>query len=161
MSPEEFFNDFVLPNLAEFRAGPTDKRLAANAAVAMYHMIDYAAFSLLPPGYSENARRKKVEDLRKQVRNSCCEFKLIDDLAHAYKHCVATRGKRTFQDLLQVQSHIASAFADGSYYSDGSSHADREQVVAVQDAAGGWIDLRHCLETARRYWDRYLSTGVL
>ena len=76
----QYLEEIVEPTINDFEANPTSRRHAFLACVVACHGVDYLAY----PG--------DPRTLRQQYRHQCADFKIIDDVGHAFKHVVA--GKR-------------------------------------------------------------------
>jgi hypothetical protein len=68
----------------EFQKNPTSVRHAFLACVATYHSLDYLAYD----GIKRKTSKKKVRNLRDDFGKTSADFKLVDDVAHAFKHVI-------------------------------------------------------------------------
>jgi hypothetical protein len=78
---ERYLNDIVKPTVADFEANPISTRHAFLACLVTCHAPDYSA-------HPEGATAK-----RQKFRLKSPDFKIADDVGHAFKHVVV--GKRT------------------------------------------------------------------
>ena len=76
----QYLDEIVEPTIKDLEANPTSRRHAFLACVAACHGVDYLA-------YPDDPRT-----LRQQFTHQCVDFKIIDDVGHAFKHVVV--GKR-------------------------------------------------------------------
>ena len=69
-----YIDEIVGPTIKDFEQNPTSRRHAFLACVAVFHTIDYIAY----PKSSANQRKK--------FGSESTDFKLVDHVAHAFKH---------------------------------------------------------------------------
>jgi hypothetical protein len=72
-----YLDEIAEPTVAEFEKNPTSVRHAFLACVALFHSVDYLAFP-------ESGRA-----FRQEFGKASPDFKLVDDVAHAFKHVVS------------------------------------------------------------------------
>jgi hypothetical protein len=72
-----YLDEIVEPTIMDFEKNPTSVRHAFLACVALFHSVDYLA-------YPESGRT-----LRQEFGKASPDFKLVDDVAHAFKHVVS------------------------------------------------------------------------
>jgi hypothetical protein len=75
---ERYLDEIAEPTIKDFEDNPTSVRHAFLACVAVFHGIDYLAYP-----------RKRPSTLRQQFRSKSPAFKIVDDVAHAFKHVIA------------------------------------------------------------------------
>ena len=75
-----YLKDIVEPTVRDFEDQPTSVRHAFLACLATFHSVDYLAFPAEP------------DKLRRQFRAESDDFRIVDGVAHAFKH-VATSKK--------------------------------------------------------------------
>lgn len=73
---EQYLIEIVDPTLKDFEQNPTSRRHAFLACVATCHAVDYLAFPTGP------------RTLRQQFERQSPEFKVVNDVGHAFKHVV-------------------------------------------------------------------------
>jgi hypothetical protein len=71
---ESYLENFVKPTIAEFELNPTSIRHAFIACVVTFHAVDYLAFP------------KPARTLRQEWKRKSDAFRIVDDVAHAFKH---------------------------------------------------------------------------
>jgi hypothetical protein len=74
---ERYLDEIAAPTVADFEKNPTSVRLAFLACVALFHSIDYLAFP------------KSGRAFRQEFGTASPDFKMVDDVAHAFKHVVS------------------------------------------------------------------------
>src|SRR5262249_41608096 len=67
-----YLDSIVEPTIDDFRNNPTSVRHAFLACVVVFHAVDYLAFPRKSPG------------LRQKLGNKSPDFKLVDEVAHAF-----------------------------------------------------------------------------
>ena len=77
-----YIDDIVEPTFEDFRRNPGSLRHAYLACIATYHAIDRAAYPK-PPG-----------NLRKAWGSESIHFKIVDMVAHKFKHVIGDEEKR-------------------------------------------------------------------
>lgn len=108
---ERFVTDIVEPTVQDFEAHRGSVRHAFLACVVVFHSIDYLAFDpqklTRPPGTWGN--------LRKDYRKASQDFRLVDDVANAFKHAVNDRISRklTADDVVGHKGAFSSGFSSG------------------------------------------------
>ena len=73
---EQYFAEIVEPTISDFEANPRSPRHAFLACVCISHTVDYLAHPRDP------------RTLRQQFCGMSPDFKLVDRVAHAFKHVV-------------------------------------------------------------------------
>ena len=74
MDARRYLEEIVAPTIAEYEAEPTSVRRAFLACVAAFHTVDHLA-------HPASGR-----SLRQKFNRESSDFKLIDSIAHAFKH---------------------------------------------------------------------------
>ncbi len=69
-----YLKDIVEPTIKDFEHNPTSERHAFLACVATFHAVDYLAFP------------DKARGLRQKFGRKSEDFKVVDEVAHAFKH---------------------------------------------------------------------------
>ncbi len=82
-----FLTEIVDPTVREFAAHPGSARQAFLACVVTLHLVDYLAYDRKLSKAPKGTLRAIQEPFCKQSP----DFKLIDEVAHAFKHVVSTR----------------------------------------------------------------------
>jgi hypothetical protein len=102
-----YFDDFVCPTIKDFAKKPASVRHAFLACVVTFHTVDYLA-------HPRTKGVKRALQLQ-QYAHKCPDFKIVDDVANAFKHVV--RGSRE-GDLKagQVESEPAPHHADLTFF---------------------------------------------
>jgi hypothetical protein len=72
-----YLDDIVEPTIEEFARNPLSIRHAFLACVATFHAVDYLAYPRASRG------------LRQEFGNASPDFKLVNHVAHAFKHVVS------------------------------------------------------------------------
>lgn len=71
---ERYLKDYVLPTFADLEANPTSVRHLFLTCVAVFHAVDWLA------------QPKRPGNLRREFRRKSDAFRIVDDVAHAFKH---------------------------------------------------------------------------
>ena len=74
---ERYLRDYVKPAIADFQSNPDSVRHAFIACVVTFHTVDY------------RAHPKKSASLRQQWNRKSPAFKIVDQVAHAFKHVIS------------------------------------------------------------------------
>jgi len=105
-----YLDEFVEPTIADLEKNPASVRLAFLACVATFHSVDYLAHPRSPRG------------MRQQWKRASRAFKIVDDVAHAFKHVKSGNRARpnlrakevvSRQGAFQVGAFQANAFDVG------------------------------------------------
>jgi hypothetical protein len=114
-----YLTEIVDPTVKDFEANPGSVRHAFLACVAAFHAIDYLAFDR----ETETTRKGRVTRLRQTYGARSPDFKIVDEVAHAFKHAIATgpRGSQLKSD--DVLEHR------GVFSRDFSPDFDRHRVT--------------------------------
>lgn len=80
LDARDFLTEIVEPTIEQFARTPSSRRLAFLACVSTFHLLDY-----IEP--DDDGRRR---NLRNIYRRESAAFELVDRVAHAFKHAVAT-----------------------------------------------------------------------
>ncbi len=91
---ERYLCEIVEPAIEDFAKHPTSIRHGFVACVAMFHSLDYLAFDRA----KGRTPKSKVGNLRETFGEASEDFRLVDHVAHAFKHVVA--GNPSNPDLI-------------------------------------------------------------
>ena len=94
-----YLDKIVEPTIKDFEQNPTSVRHAFLACVATFHSIDYLAYP-----------RKRPAMLRQKFGQRSPDFKIVDEVAHAFKHVVAGNRSRPKLKVAEIISR-PGAFA--------------------------------------------------
>jgi hypothetical protein len=144
MTPREYLEAICIPSVEEFFREPTALRRAWTAVVALIHFEDYLAAHR---GLTEH---NKIQ-LRRELDQGCPPLRFLRDVGNANKHHRLTRGDHLGLSFDHIQVGKSAAFSDGSYFDDGSSFAEHDDVVRVE-FEDKIIDLRHLCEECLSYF---------
>jgi hypothetical protein len=86
-----YLDDIVGPTVADFEANPTSVRHAFLACVVTCHAADYLAFP-------------DAQIPRNSWRQESSDFRLVDDVGHAFKHVSSSRVAGRGLHVRQVRS---------------------------------------------------------
>lgn len=161
MDGRYYFEHYVWPNYQAFLAEPGYEHLAMNAAVAAYHMLEWAAFSRLPSGSPAASRHQDLIDeqnkLRPTVMQACPQFGLLEDVATAYKHILTrptgtNKRPRIITELVKVRTASRDTrWSDKEAWDDSKAWQDR-YVTVVADDGTAECELLFALNEVVTYW---------
>ncbi len=77
-----YIDNIVEPTIEDLRKNKTSVRHAFLACVATFHAIDYLSYD----SAAQKPRKGKVGNFRHDYGSESADFKLVDDVAHAFKH---------------------------------------------------------------------------
>jgi hypothetical protein len=132
----EYLDAIVIPGIEDFEQHQGSRRHAFLALLVTFHTVDYLAF---------NRERKRVdkgrrEALRKQFKELCPGFNLVDKAAQAFKHVVSDgRDDEKVQesDLIEHRGEFSSDFSRDFdvdlVYIDG--HKDQDLTELLNNVA--------------------------
>jgi hypothetical protein len=146
MHPRDYFHDLIEPTLAEFEAEPTNIRRGYSACLFTYHFADAAA---------AHTGRKQFE-IVKELAKIAPVYEVVQGIANMAKHIELTRGK-VQPRIADTHTGSEAAFTDGTFWDDGTSWTDSEEVVRTRDSRGHPIDVRWCVREARQAIEVYLG----
>ena len=148
----DFFNTHLEPNYQDWLKDPTDKRLAMNAILSLYHIADH--FWHEHQSIPETVYKTKCAgDYRKELASNNMSFRLLRDIAEAHKHL---KLHRTIREISSAkQTDIGSMpYGEGSYssgpYSGGPS-------LIVTDDKGKRHHLTQIARSVRLLWKEKLG----
>jgi hypothetical protein len=75
-----YLEEIVDPTIEDFEQHPTSVRYAFLACVAVFHSVDYLAYP------------RRARSLRQRFGSESTSFKVVDQVAHAFKH-VQSQGR--------------------------------------------------------------------
>jgi hypothetical protein len=135
MKATEYLEVICKPLVFAFCQDPTAVSKAWAAVVALGQFADYLAAN----------RQISKREARSLVEAIFPRFDLISDIGNASKHFALDDPRRTSRPGYSI-SHLkvgpSAAFSDGSFYSDGSSHAESDDVIRA-DYGREYVDLQH------------------
>ncbi len=86
MTPDEFFQGFVEMDHDDWREEPRDIRRAFHAAISAFHLADHYYRYHARRDEAFAARYRTLGDFRKALAQRAPLFRVIQDMANAYKH---------------------------------------------------------------------------
>ena len=101
-----YIDEIVEPTVKDFENNPNSVRHAFLACVAVFHSVDYLAFP-----------REPAQKFRQEFGKKSTVFKIVDDVAHAFKHVTAGNRKNPNLKAKEVISKEGGAFSNG--FNDG------------------------------------------
>lgn len=118
-----YLKQIVEPTVDEFKKNPASVRHAFLACVATYHAIDRVSYP------------KSPGDLRKIWGQKSMEFRMVDIVAHDFKH-VKSSDHRPTSRAIPISSAIYGrmGYNTHAYNDTGQLPALRNLVFVVQDA---------------------------
>lgn len=129
MKPHLYWEYFVCPNYSDFKDSPGNIRLAFNASVTCYHLIDHIhAFGVknFPTSF---ASANKLEKYRDIIFEKCPNFKSVYSVSLAYKH-------------LYVKNASSDQCSPASLHKVEISEGDSEVLRSIWLASGPKLFLR-------------------
>jgi hypothetical protein len=94
MTPKDFYELVVSPNLKDFHADPGNLRLAVNAILSLDALFGITYWALKDAGHPVPVRKNKDDtDLRDHYSDLSDDFKAFRDGAKAIKHGQLYRGE--------------------------------------------------------------------
>jgi hypothetical protein len=112
---ERYVRDIVEPTLDDFREHPASVRHAFLACVAVFHGVDYLTYPDRP------------SKLRGQLRKSD-DFKIVDDVAHAFKHVATGRRENVGLKADEVVTRKSDPF-DGAIFDQSTFDSEMDGVT--------------------------------
>lgn len=141
MNPRQYLEEIVESNVADLVAEPTLVRRAWIATISLFHIEDYLA----------GARKLKAKSsLRSELDLEFPQFAIVRDTANANKHFELDRGPRRGLSSRNLTIGKSAAFSDGSYFSDGTSFAERDDVARIEYGSE-LVDVVHLCTTCLEY----------
>lgn len=161
MTPDEYFQAFVIGNYEDFLEHPDCVRRGFNAAIAASHMADHY-FKYFKK--NDPIRISRFQNLSGYVeyvseQTSGC-FKDIRSIANAYKHlytwkevCISSAGAI---EVVQIKN---KDFSDVTCHSE----AKNESTVVFTRKTGEQFELLPALENVLDFWHREIadSNGII
>ena len=149
MTPEQYFHDVAEPTVDEFMAEPTCVRRALLACMACYHVIDALAVR----------RRRTALQVYNDLLPRQPKLRVIKAVALLAKHVEPTQPGFNEVRSEHLRPASGAAFSDGSYYSDGSTHAGTRKVVVLRSPGFSKSDLTHALQDAMVFLKEEVATS--
>jgi hypothetical protein len=148
-----YLDEFVTPTIKDFEDEPTSTRLAFLACVATFHSVDYFAFDQS----AQSRRAGTVGNIKKTFGEESEDFKIVDDVAHAFKHVVSS-GRP--EERLRSQD---VTIRRGAFSSDFSPDFDISRVtIAGRPEINLLATVKRAVEFLRTYRPKessYISDG--
>jgi hypothetical protein len=139
---EKYLNDIVDPTVREFADNRASVRHAFIACVITCQAADYLAFP------------KRAAGVRKRWRDRSRDFRIVDDVGHAFKHVIVgdkQNPRLKAQEVLSRQPFVGDLAIGVSRFG-----VIREGVMLANDPL---IDLLETVEAAVRFLREQLSAG--
>jgi hypothetical protein len=127
MTPKEFLDGIVIPNIDDFKADFSSFRHAHNAISSVDALAAHLYWWLKNNGIKMVAKDDSC--YRNELAKQNSDFSLLRDIAKAQKHVKLERGKPTVSQASQVESKQLG-WGEGSY---GQGHVGGVQQVVVAD----------------------------
>jgi hypothetical protein len=131
MTPRQFFEQIVRPNLAEFHADDSDMRHAYNAAAAVDALAAHIFVWCTAHATAEVAGLKDDSHYRAKLAAAHDDFRLLRDIAKAQKHVRLTQGTPAITGAAQISTRPVG-FGEGPF--SHGRYGGPPQVVVDIDA---------------------------
>ncbi len=108
---ERYLDEIVEPTIEDFAKNPSERH-AFLACVAAFHSVDYLAYDRA----TRSTPKGTVGNLRKTFGEASDDFKLVDEVAHAFKHVVAhgrPEERLRSHDVIRHRGAFSSGFSTG------------------------------------------------
>jgi hypothetical protein len=91
MTPDEFYEGFVWQDYVEWQAEPDSIRRAFHVAISAFHLADHYCryYQRNNTAFAQKYQEKDdkgLQDFQEALRRRTPSFKIIQDMANAYKH---------------------------------------------------------------------------
>ena len=145
MTPREFLNTLVRPNLAEFHQRYDDLRLAFNAVASIDAMAAHLYHWCVNNMPNELVGLRREDDgYREHLAGKHADFALLRDIAKAQKHVRLTKGTPQVQAAAQMNTR-AIGWGEGGY---GKGRYGGPPQVVVDKNAGGFEYVEELVDSA-------------
>jgi hypothetical protein len=126
MTPVEFLEEIVRPNVAEFRTDQSDMRHAYNAVAAVDGFVAHIYVWCLTNAPAEVAGLLDDTAYRNKLAERHADFGLLRDISKAQKHVKLNRGAPIISNAAQIVSRPVG-YGEGPYGHGG--YGGPQQVV--------------------------------
>jgi hypothetical protein len=128
---ERYLAEHVEPVIADFERNPASVHHAFIACVVTFHAVDYLAHP------------KKPAILREKWKRESSAFKIVDQIAHAFKHVVSgknpTRSNLKAMDVVSTPGAFDAVAFDPAAFDVGAVTLENDPsvnvLIVVKDAA--------------------------
>ena len=114
MTPRQFLEEIVQPNVEEFHADDANMRHAYNAVAAVDALSAHIYFWCLANAPAEVAGLADDVQYRAALAARCDEFRLLRDISKAQKHVKLTRGAPIITRADQMSTRSVG-YGEGPY----------------------------------------------
>jgi hypothetical protein len=148
VTPRDFLNDIVRPNLEEFQLNNSCLRHAVNAVATVDALAAYIFHGHLEHVFADDSAYRDA--LAKQNES----FASLRDIAKAQKHVRLTRGNPRVDSAERVQVRSFGAYGEGGY---GMTPYGGTSDIVVDVAPGDDRDLREILTGATAFLESEMT----
>ena len=168
MTPEEFFESFVIENYKDCQQNTGCVRLAFNAAVSASHLADHYFTYYKKHVPSKISSFKTIGDFVEHLSNntSGC-FRDIRSISNAYKHLYTSNGpkKDVFSSISSTGAIEVISFDDKNAevqmleekWAEDSMFNNFKSKVVYTTKVGQRIDFLPTLDSVIKLWEKLLS----
>lgn len=92
MDAQQFLNLVVLPNMSDWKAEPSDIRLAHNCIASIDALASHIFWTGFALSHEVTQSSKSDTDFRERLAEESSSFRVVRDIAKAQKHVILSRG---------------------------------------------------------------------
>lgn len=134
---KEFFEKHVIPSFSDWKASPSNERLAMNLANNLSNLIEYYWHSVSAKDPSKVFFKKDHKSFRTELTNRNLNIGLIRDVADAHKHLKLARVDRKLTGASQTSpKQVGYGQAYGMCYGGGET-----LVITLDDGEEVYLSL--------------------
>jgi hypothetical protein len=131
---EQYLEEIIEPTIADFANNPASRRHAFLACVATFHGVDYLAHPRRPA------------PLRQKWQQRSEAFRIVDRVAHAFKHVVSGSPSNPRNAHLQAKDVVS---VRGAFQANAFSSAF--QIASVRLASDPTVDILRSVQEAAQF----------
>lgn len=155
MTPDEFFEGFVLEDHGDWKNEPHSIRKAFHSAVSAFHLADHYFRYYKRRNQNFSTKYSTLDSYQNALKHRTPSFKVIRDMATAYKHlypegnCSILSGG-SIEWITYGNQKIVQAFLD----SDGHEHIDG---IVIRRKDSSVVDFTAAIEDVIEMWRKIME----
>jgi hypothetical protein len=157
MTPDGFFEGLVLEDYEDWKNDPHSIRKSFHSAVSAFHLADHYFNYYHRHNQKFSTKYKKLENYQTALKRRTTSFKVIQDMANAYKH-LYTRGSCSILSGGAIENVTYGKQIIENAYSDNNGHEQIDGII-IRRRDGSVVQFTAAIADVIEMWRKIMYEG--